>query len=355
MFYQCPQCKKTWQYPVGKCPDCFRKLERINEGERIKVIGVSKVSIPTILHPQVPYFVLVLEDENKNHWTFKSIKEYGIGDDFEIKSLPGEDTVSIWRAKYDILEAVERTVSLLRPGGLNLDRDSKILVLPTLISAQHPYFRENTSPQFLNAAVKYLLNQGASKNNIKVAAQAFGEIPIEASAAKSRLLEICQQNGLSPLDIAQTNFLEKEIDGISLGISEEVFSSDVVINLPILKLDSKLKVRGALDNTLKLIKKDSFLSAKYLNEYQKIVSCLQKILPSFLTVAEGISIRKSTGYTASLGLVLASFNAFNLERVFAEITFQKDLPEYLKNIKIQDIPITGREIKEVQYDIEQFY
>ncbi len=355
MFYQCPQCKKTWQYPVGKCPDCFQKLIRIGEGGKIKVIGVSRVAIPTILHPQVPYFVLVLEDENKNRWTFKSPKEYKMGDDFEIKTLPGEDTVSVWRTKYDVLEGLERAIALLKPDGLGLDRGSKVLVLPTLVSAQHPYFRENTSPQFLDAALRYLLAQGVSRENIKVAAQTFDEVALETAAAKSRLLEVCQQNKVSPLNIAQTSFVKRDTGGMTLEVSEEAFNSDFILNLPIMKLDNELKVRGPLDNILRLLNKDSFLSVKGLPEYQKIAPALQKVLPAFLTTAEAISIKKSTGYTAFLGLILASFNPLNLERVFAEITLQKELPGHLKNIKIQDVPIAGRDIKALQYDIEQFY
>jgi len=82
MFYQCPQCKKVWQYPADKCPECFLALERM-KSEKIKVIGISKVVIPTMLHPKVPYFVLVLQDENGNKWVQKSQREYRIGDIFE--------------------------------------------------------------------------------------------------------------------------------------------------------------------------------------------------------------------------------------------------------------------------------
>ena len=73
MFFQCPKCNKVWQYPMEKCPECFLDLERI-KSKNIKVIGVSKVTIPTMPHPNVPYFVLLLEDENGNKWVHKSEK-----------------------------------------------------------------------------------------------------------------------------------------------------------------------------------------------------------------------------------------------------------------------------------------
>jgi len=50
---------------------------------------------------------------------------------------------------------------------------------------------------------------------------------------------------------------------------------------------------------------------------------------------------------------LASFNPFNLDRAFAEITMVSNLPGYLKKIKIEDIPIVGRKVEEVQYSIEK--
>ena len=58
--------------------------------------------------------------------------------------------------------------------------------------------------------------------------------------------------------------------------------------------------------------------------------------------------------TTFLGLTLASFNPLNLDRAFAEIAMLGDLPEYLKKIKIEDIPIAGRAIQELQYEADKF-
>ena len=362
MFYKCSQCKKTWQYPIRKCPDCFLELKKI-KSQKAKVIGISKVNIPTIWHPKVPYFVLILEDEKGNRWTYKSMKEYKIGaafgdprqegrNNFSLESIKEKGAVAVWRTKYDILEAIEKTINLL--GGLSINPDSKVLILPTMISPKHPHFAENTSPQFLEATIKYLIQKGVNYKNIKVASQSFNDFSIEATAQKSQLLRICRENKIIPLDLSKTNFIKKEKDGFSFEISEEVFNNDLVINLPILKIDPKLKVRGAVENIFKFLKKDSFSSLKYLHEYDDLQIKVQEVLPNYLTVAEAVSIQKSTKITTFLGLVLVSYNAFNLERVFAEITMVKDLPEYLKNIKIEDIPTPGRKIKELQYDVERY-
>ncbi len=364
MFYQCPKCKKIWQYPIEKCPNCFLGLERLLT-KTAKVIGVSKVNIPTLLHPKVPYFVLVLEDEKGKRWAQKSFKEHKIGDEFEFKSTQDKNAVAIWRIKYDILEAIEKVVELI--GGLEINPQTKILILPTLISPKHPYLAVNTNPKFLESLINYLVKIGGDIKSIKVAAQSFDEIPIEASAQKSQLLDVCLRHQIIPLDLAKGNFVKREKNGFTFEVSEEVFNADLIINLPILKLDSKLGVRAARENTLKFLKKESYLSLQYLHSQDsnppaalpakggapEIMKKLQEVLPNYLTIADGLTIQKTTGLTTFLGLTLASFNPFNLDRVFAEITLLGDLPECLKEIKIEDIPIAGRKVEEVQYNIEK--
>ena len=186
MFYQCPKCKNVWQYPIEKCPNCFLGLEKLLT-KTAKVIGVSKINIPTLLHPKVPYFVLVLEDEKGNKWAYKSLKEYKIGEEFIPEVSQNKNAVAVWRIKYDILEAIEKVIELLggamrtpsssspspRPPSegwtrcLKIDSQTKILILPTLVSPKHPYLAINTNPKFLESLINYLLNVGADKKTLK--------------------------------------------------------------------------------------------------------------------------------------------------------------------------------------------
>lgn len=355
MFYQCPKCKEVWGYPVEKCPQCFLKLERF-KSEKLKVIGISKVTIPTIFHPRVPYFVLVLEDENGNRWVQKSIKEYKIGEEFSVTRKGNEtlDRVAIWRIKYDFLEAIEKLFEIL--GGIEINEQAKILILPSLHQSSHAYFRDNTSPEFLEATIKYLLERGARAENIKVAGQSFDEVPIAAAAQKSQLFDVCLQNKVQMLDLSQTNFVKpapyrNEISGVgrdNFEISEEVFVSDLNISLPILKVGRI----SASENFFKFLKKENYLELKHRSSDEEIFQGLIKHLPPILTLAEAQNVQKANQFVAFLGLVFASFNSLNLDRVFAEITGAK-LPEFLKSVKIENIPILGRAIEEVQYELEK--
>lgn len=347
MFFQCPKCKRIWQYPIEECPDCFLNLERM-KSKKIKVIGVSKVNIPTIFHPKVPYFVLLLEDENGNKWIQKSVKEYKIGDEFKLEISQNKNVVAIWRTKYDVLEGIEKVIEFL--GGINVNQNLKILILPTLISAEHPHFAENTSPQFLEATIKYLIEKEVKLENIKVCGQSFDEVPIGLSAQKSQLLNVCQKYKILLLDLSQTNFVKKEVNKYNFEISEEVFNSDLIINLPILKMG---KI-SATENILKFLKKENYLGLKYLYSDEEIIENLNKILPQYLTLAEAISIQKPDKFVSHLNLVFASFNSLNIDRVFAEITMTKKLTEILKKVKIENIPILGRKIDELQFEVEKY-
>jgi len=349
MFYQCPKCKKTWQYPLEKCPECFLKLERF-ESKNLKVIGISRVLIPSPMHPKVPYFVLLLEDGNGNKFVQKVMREYKIGDRFEIKTSQNKNSVAIWRVKYDLFEAIGKVISLI--GGLKIDGLSKILILPTLVSVCHPHERENTHPEVLRELTKILIGKGAKAENIKVAGQSQTETPIEAMAKKSQILSVCSENKVEFLDLGKGNFKRIEKEGLVFEISEEVFKNDLVINLPILKLDSRLGVKGAMENLLRFWKKESFLGQKYLYGDEELILKLKEVLHQILTVADGTIIQKSNQQSVILDLILASFNPLNLDRVFAEIAMFPS-PEYLKSVKIEEIEILGRQIGEVQWQLEK--
>jgi hypothetical protein len=336
MFFECKNCKKIWQHNIEKCPFCFSPLERI-KSKKAKVIDIAKVQIPSLLHPKVPYFILVLEDEMGNKWIQKSYKEYKIGKEISFDIAENKKAVAIWKVKYDFLEAIEKVIEFL--GGIKISQSSKILILPTLVSVSHPYFRDNTSPQFLEAVLKFLLESGAKTENIKVASQSLDEIDIGAKAQKSKLLKVCQNFKILPLNLAEKEFIKKG----DLEISKEVFLADLILNLPILKMGRA----QATENIFVLLKKENFLAQKYLFSEKEIFEKLRKEIPEYLTIAEAKEVQDEEKFVHRLGLVLASFSPQNLDRVFVEITKSK-LPEILKDLRTEEISVLGRKVEEVK-------
>jgi len=335
-FFQCKNCKKIWQQNIEKCPFCFSPLERIRS-KKAKIIDVAKVEIPSVFNLKVPYFILLLEDERGNRWVQKTFKEYKVGEEIFFEIAKTKEAVAIFKVKYDFFEAIEKVVELL--GGIKISQSSKILILPTLVSVAHPYFRENTSPEFLEATLKFLLESGAKPENIKVASQSFDEVDIVSKAQKSELLKVCQKFKVLPQNLAEGEFLKKE----DLEISKEVFKADLILNLPILKMGRP----QATENIFVLLKKENFFAQKYLFSENEIFEKLKKEIPEFLTIAEAKDVQDERKVVHPLNLVFASFSPKNLDRVFIEITNSK-MPEILKDVKIENIEILGREIEDVK-------
>lgn len=329
---------------MDACPYCFEKLKEA-KSETAKVISVSKVGIPTLFHPNVPYYILLLQDGNGNIWAHKSVKEYKVGEEFAAEANPDKDAVSVWRIKYDPLEGIRKAVELL--GGLKLGKDSKVLVLPSLAAPSHYYFRDNTSPEFLAGALDFLSEAGAAIENITIASQSFNETPIGACAQKSGLLKVCEKYGIAPVDLAAAAF-EKCGQGGKFEIASAAKNADLVLNLPIMKIGQA----EAVSNLFRILKKENYLALKYLESEKEITRCFGELAGKVINVGEGEFVKRPSGLTTYAGLVMASRNPMNLDIVFNEITMAGEKPEILHDIKAEDVPVAGRNIKEVQYRAE---
>ncbi|MFA5368430.1 MAG: DUF362 domain-containing protein [Candidatus Paceibacterota bacterium] len=338
-FYKCSKCKRIWQYPLSECPYCNIELDKFLS-KQSKIITVSKVMIPTIRHPQVPYFACVVEDENNNKWVHKTIQEVKEGDDLVYEKSFDKNTVAIWRVKYDYVEAIEKSLDLI--GGLDLKEDSKVLILPTLNSANQSYFRENTSPEFLSKVLEFILNK-VKIENIKIATQSFSDLPIEAMAQRSGLLDVCMKNKIMPIDLSKSNFIKQG----NLEITEEVLNADIVLNLAMLKDGCSM----ALENIFRVLKRENYMGLKYLKSEKEIAQELLESLDNLINLGEAEYIQTTKGVIAFLGVILVSRNFINIDRVLNEIISQKLLPKNIEDVKIENIPIAGRDIKELQFNI----
>jgi hypothetical protein len=329
VFYQCNKCKKIWQQPIGICPECFSELERVKTN-KTKVIGISKVGIASIPHPEVPYFALVLEDELGNKWAQKSVKEYVVGEEI-VFNAGSDSSVAIWKTKYDAIDSFERIFSLLN---VSLNENIKIVILPTLISPNHTYFRENTSPEFLDTLLRFLFEKKVKLENIKIMAQSFNEIPIEGMAQKSGLIDACLKNKIVLMDLAKSVFVKKG----SLEVSEEILNADMVFNLAMMKIGKD----SAIDNIFKILKKENYSALKYLQSEEDIIKELKDALINVVSIGEAEFIQKPDKTVVYSGLILGSKSFINLDKVFSEITLGKGLEN-------ENIEIVGRDIKEVRY------
>jgi hypothetical protein len=99
------------------------------------------------------------------------------------------------------------------------------------------------------------------------------------------------------------------------------------------------------------LKKENYLGLKYLSSENEIAQVLQGALSDkFITLAEAEYVQKKEGFIAFLGLILSSRNFLNIDKVFSEITMS-EVPEVLKNRGSESIPIVGRSVEEVRFNI----
>jgi hypothetical protein len=329
MVYQCPKCKRRWQQPVKVCPYCLVDLERM-ESFKKEIVVSSKVSIPSLFHMSVPYVANIIKDENDNFFALKSEGKE------ELKSNP--QSVAVFRIKYDIIEALEEVFRLLE---IDLKENSKVLVIPTVVSPDYSYARENTSPEMMEAVLDFLLMK---KIVVKVGAQSFNEIPIEGLAQKSGLLDVCLKKGITPFNLALSNFVKNS----DLEISEEVLNSDLVINISMLKAGRATST----DNVFKILKKENYSGLKYLSSEKDIADKLIKSVSNVLTIGEAEIVQRANKITTYLGLIFGGYNFLKVDSLFNRVIKNKGLPEVIKDMDPESIIVSGRSLKEVEQDIE---
>ena len=355
--WKCGKCNLTWIYPVKRCIHCKGDIVK-DVTSKMKVIGITKVTIPSTMHPIVPYNVLLLEDENGNRLPRKTMKDHSIGDYYIEEKAQSDGAVSIVKIKYDIYHAVEHSLELIN---FDVQEDSKILIKPSIIFPAYPYQAVNTNPKIVDVVIKFLVNKNVKPENITVAEQSPYGIDTVAAAAKAGVLNVCRENKVNVLDLAKTEFEEKSIDGYKFKISKEVLDKDIIINLPVLKTHSQFGIAGALENMIRVTDSETQKAIHKRDVYEKL-AYLNKLL-KYVTIGDGTIGMHGTGplligEPAFLNLILASRDAIALDRVFCEIGCF-EIPDYIKvsgNIgvgktSLKEIEIVGNEVDAVKYPL----
>src|SRR3989338_7354141 len=149
--------KRKWMYPISR--DIHTKGKIVKQiSRKAKVIGITKVNIPSPLHPIIPYYILLLEDEYGNRMPKKTMKERKIGETYEIKPAKTGGAVVITKIKYDTEEYLKESLKLLHEYKIN--SDDKILIKPGIIEPAYGYQAVNTNPRLLDALLSILKGNG---------------------------------------------------------------------------------------------------------------------------------------------------------------------------------------------------
>ena len=357
--WKCDNCNKVWIYPIKKCLYCRGSINRI-EIKPKKIIGFTKVTIPSPLHPIVPYNIILLEDEEGNRLPRKTMREYKVGDEFIEEKAKTNNAVSIAKTKYDIYDAVKNALELIN---FEINPESRILIKPNIVIPAYPYQAVCTNPKVVEAVIKLLLDKNINKENISVAEQSvLGEDTMKA-AAKSGILSVCKNHNIKFIDLAKTGFEEKITEGYKFKISKEVLNKDLIINIPVLKTHSQLGISGALENMTRVVDIETQKEMSKANP-DKHIAYLNKEI-KYLTIADAtIGMQATgpllTGEPSFLNLILASRDPVALDAVFCELGML-NMPNYIKtadssgvgNSNLKEIEIVGYELEATKFELKK--
>lgn len=349
----CEKDNKKWLYPVEKCIYCKNPVKK-QIGKKIKIIGITKVNIPSPLHPITPYYVLLLEDEYGNRIPKKTMKEHKIGSYYEIKPAKTDSAVIATKIKYDVEEYLKESLSLLHDYEIN--PDDKILIKPSIIEPAYAYQAVATNPKVLDALLAYLKEKGVK--DIIVAEQAAVGYGTLDAAEKSGILEVCKKHGINFVDLRKSEYVEKHADGFKFNVAKEFFERKI-INLPVMKTNSQIVISGAMENMLRAAD-DNTQKDMFDADIEKTLPLLLKTLPEFLTIGDATLGMQGQGPTslgepAFLNMIFTGKDPVAVDTIFSAMGILPT-PEYVNEAAnigigtndIKDIEIVGDELEAIK-------
>ena len=351
----CEKCQKKWIYPIDKCIYCKGNITK-QKGTKLNVVGITKVTIPSPMHPIIPYNILLLQDEFGNRLPKKTMKDYKIGDIYIEQKAKTKSAVSVVKVKYDIYEAIKESIEMIN--GIDLSTNDEVLVKPSIIIPAYPYQAVNTNPDFLDALLMVLFEIGVKKENIIVAEQSLIGSDTFDAASKAGILGICKKYDISFVDISKAPFEEVKSDGYTFKVFKKALNRKI-INVPIMKTNFQLGISGALENLSRLVDEETQRNM-YYDGIDKTLPKLVKAIPDVFTIADATNGMQAqgplnSGEPAFLNLILASNNAAALDTAFCEVAMLK-VPDYVavsgKNLNPKNIELVGNEIDALKYPIK---
>ncbi len=353
----CEKDNKKWLYPIEKCIYCKGPITK-QKGKKSKIMGITKVNIPSPMHPIIPYHVMLLEDEHGNRIPKKTMREHKIGKEYVVERAKKNDAVIITKIKYDLKEALNESLGLLN--SYEIKENDKVLIKPSIIEPAYSYQAVNTNPKLLDALINYLKEKGVK--DIIVAEQAMLGNDVMVSAKKAGILDVCKNQNVNFVDLSKTDYDETEHDGFKFRVAKEILERKI-INIPVMKINSQIGVSGAMENMIRVVDEETH-KKMFVDDIEKTLPKLIKTLPKFLTVGDATMGMQGQGPTllgepAFLNILFVSKNPVALDAVFSEAGMLKT-PEYIEkagemgigNNDTKNMEIVGDELDAIKYRLK---
>ncbi len=354
----CEICSKKWIYPVQKCLYCKGPIVK-QKGTKVKIIGITKVNIPSPMHPIIPYNIILLEDEFGNRMPKKTMKEYHIGDAYQLEQAKTDGAVIICKVKYDIEEALQESLGLLR--SVDLAPDDKVLIKVSCIESVYPYQAVTTNPVLLESIIHILRGRGIS--NIIIGEQAMLGNDTMDAASKAGILEVCKKADIAFVDLGKAEYVEKKHGTTTFSIAKDAVERKI-IDVPVLKTHSQLGVAGAMENLLRVCSAETQKNM-YAEGIEKSLAKLALVARPILIIGDATNGLQGNGPTslgepAFLNMLLVGKDIVSVDRIFSELGMFS-LPEHVREAGIlgagesdlKKIEVVNCEVNAAKYSLKK--
>ncbi len=158
----CNKCNLKWIHPVDACINCNSKTEKqitLFRDTKFIIAGFSEITVPSTLHPRVPYTVLLLKDEHGNLMPKKTMRRFNdadIGSNFVFE----KGDVAIIKAKYDYYAAVLNAISLLEDFEINDYKNKRALIHAELLDEKKDTLEKKSQLEMVHA-IKQIFERDA--------------------------------------------------------------------------------------------------------------------------------------------------------------------------------------------------
>jgi len=347
----CNECNKKWSYPVQRCIFCGGLIKDIIP-TKFTVKGITKVFVPSTGHKKVPYYNVLLKDENDDFHIKKTFKEFKLNQTFEVKNEKGKTIVALCGVGYSIVDATIRAIKLM--GGIEFNPKDKILIKPNLVLAKSASTGIITNPLVVEGIIKYLLEKGISKSNLFIGEGSLQGVDTDKMLKKTEYYELCEKYGLKFFDLLSGKFINREI-GIGknkrvVQISELVLDMDLIIDVPVIKTHMQTGVSLGIKN-MKGVINHSSRKVMHMHELEDQIAYLSTALPKYITIADGsIGLEGmgplTLGKPANFGVVVAGKDPVAVDTAICHIIKIK-VPKHIR--KAAEIGLGEGDIKKINF------
>jgi uncharacterized protein (DUF362 family) len=215
----------------------------------------------------------------------------------------------------DVDDAVARVIDKLN---YDFSHVKTVVIKPNLCYYWNASTGETTDGRIVSATIKYL-RQKISDAKITVA-------EADASAMKTKFCfgilgydDLCEQHSVDLVNLSEGDVVKRTVEvgseSLTLPFNEVLLTADLVVNVPKLKTHNFVGVTCALKNMFGAISKPRKYS--YHKNINNVIVAANKIVPSHLTVVDGLIVRGSC--PKKLGVVLAGDNALSTDAIASKI------------------------------------